>query len=475
MVAELAVLGAIGTTAGLISFLTTTVETLNKKYHDFSEGQYRLGYWRKRMNLIHQELRNWRNIWYDKYGDPFPDDTYRLFWGQDGLQDVDLALIRIRAEANHIKDFLYCKANDSPKVPTSKKGLWTQIVDQLSSERRQLSCEDDWLRRVVYALFQGSLLKERIDRLKDEVEMLNKDSRSLYWTLLDETKDSTKWIDPKELSATNKYLIHSRDAIDNMELLYSAAQDRGKWTLVLGKPSPDETLRNLVDGLEFELEFISQNQDGYQLVTVTIESGLSEKRFEISQIVKEISFEGLGAALTIKDLLQKVQADAGLRKTSECSLGIVATKLVKSIVLLYNAPWTKDLCTCGILIADTMEHEKDVCTFRAKQSGCHDRDTKEQRFLRLAVALAELCIAAPIRFVGLQQTQKQYSFEICTFEPGTTAQSTRRDVEQIGVRNWKRVQEEELLRRHLLDQKILGMQQFDQSASFEHLRRLWNQ
>lgn len=443
MVAELAVFGAIGTTAGLISFLSTTVETLNKKYHDFVEGADRLDYCRNRIIVIDQDLRNWRNTWHDKYQNPFPNTTYELFWGRDGFEKVKGMLVRIQREEENIRTFLYCRATNSPKVSASEQDHWKQILNQLLSEREQVACEDRWLRKLIYALFQGSLLKERIDRLKDEVELLNKFSRNEYWMLLNENLDSNKSIDPEELKTTNKFQVQLMGAGEKMKYMYDEEQDSRKWRLVLGKPSPDETLRNLAEGLGFRIDFVIQGINTYELVTVEIDPAQSACSKETT-CVRMISFEGLGVELSIKRLLRKTLADANLRKAKESTLGIVATKLVKSIVLLYKAPWTKDLCTCGILIADTMEKEEDICTFREREGVCHDRATREQRFLRLAVALAELCMATPIKPVSFQQ--KQYSFEVCALKLRATAQTNRRDIEQVGSEYWQGVQEEELLR-----------------------------
>jgi len=443
MVAELAVFGAIGTTAGLISFLTTTVETLNKKYHDFAEGADRLDYCRNRIIVIEQDLLNWRNTWHDKYHKPFPDTAYQLFWGRDGFEHVEGMLVRIKNEDEKIRDFLYCRATDSPRSSVSEQDCLRNILAQPSSERIQGACEDGWLRKLIYALFQGSLLKERIDRLKDEVELLNKYSKNAYWMLLNENLDPNKWIDPEELKTTNKFQAQLIGAIENMKNMYDAEQDSEKWRLVLGKPPPDETLRNLADGLGFQVDFVTQDINMYKLVTVEIDPAQPTCSKETKR-VRKISFEGLGVELNIKDLLQKTLADANLRKAKESTLGIVATKLVKSIVLLYKAPWTRDLCTCGILIADTMGKEKDICTFRKELGKCHDWAPREQRFLRLAVALAELCMATPIKPISLQQ--QQYSFEVCAFEPRATAKTKRRDIEQVGTKCSRRVQEEELLR-----------------------------
>ena len=443
MVVELAVFGAIGTTAGLISFLITTVETLNKKYHDFVEGADRLDYCRNRIIVIEQDLRNWRNTWHDKYQNPFPNTTYELFWGRDGFEEVKEMLVRIQKEDENIRHFLYCRAANSPKVSASEQYHWEQILNQLSSERKQVACEDGWLRKTIYALFQGSLLKERIDRLKDEVELLNKYSRNEYWMLLNENLDPTKWIDPEELKTTNKFQVQLMGAGEKMKYMYDTEQDSRNWKLVLGKPPPDETLRNLADGLGFQIDFVIQVINTYKLATIKINPAQSACSKETT-CARLVSFEGLGVELSIKDLLRKTLTDANLRKAKEFTLGIVATKLVKSIVLLYKAPWTKDLCTCGILIADTMGKEEDICTFRETGDKCHDRATREQRFLRLAVALAELCMATPIKYISFEQ--KQYSFEVRALKLQATNQKKRWDIEQVGKKYWQRVQEEELLR-----------------------------
>jgi hypothetical protein len=229
-----------------------------------------------------------------------------------------------------------------------------------------------------------------------------------------------------------------------MKRIYDTEINSRNWRLVLGKPPPDETLRNLADGLDFWVEFVAQRNKEYELITVKVDPAQSMDYVEKAS-VRTISFEGMGIEMSIKRLLREALTDVNLRKQKETTFGIVAIKLVKSTVLLYEAPWTRRLCTCGILIADTMDGEKDICTFREKSDdGCHNSATSEQRFLHLAVALAELCLATTIRLTTPIR-QKLYSFYILALKPTAMASTKRRDIAQIG-KHWKTVSEIELLR-----------------------------
>lgn len=443
MVAELAIFGTIGTTAGLITFLATAVETLNKKYHDFIEGADRLNYCRDRIVVVEQDLRNWRNVWYDKYQTPFPDTSYELFWGRNGFAKVKKMLAGVERENTNIKTFLYCNTEESPKVPEQKRLHWGNFLNSPTDEITSATQEEDWLRRLLYTFFEGSHLKESIDRLKDKVDLLDRFSRKEYWMHLNNLTDANKWINPEELRKANNFQIQLMGAVNNMEIMYAKERDRGTWTLVLGQPAPEETLRNLADGLGFHLDFVTQHSNGYQLITVEVDPAGSASREE-TRNVRSISFEGLGVELNIKDLLERTLVDTVLRKANESTLGVVATKLVKSIVLLYRAPWTRGLCTCGILIADTMGHEKDICTFRRKQHECHGPIDKDLRFLHLAVALAELCIAAPIKLIRFHENR--YKFGIQAFRAQFSSYTRRQDIEHVGTRYWHEIGEEELLR-----------------------------
>lgn len=443
MVDALSLFGAVGTTAGVISFLVSTVEILNKKFHDFNEGTDHLNHYRQRMIMIKEVLQNWRRIWHNKYQNPFPDTTYTLFWGSTGFEEVKRMILCIERENESIINFLYCKAEDSPKI--SNQDEWGQILIQLSSGRTSRPCEDGWLKKLVYALFQGSLLKERIDRLKEEVELLVQYSRSRYWMLLDQDSDPNNWIKPEKLRRANELHTQLTGASEEMKRIYDTEINSKNWRLVLGKPPPDETLRNLADGLEFWVEFVTQRSKKYELITVKVDPAQSMDCVEKAN-VRTISFEGIGIEMSIKRLLREALTDVNLRKQKETTFGIVAIKLVKSTVLLYEAPWTRRLCTCGILIADTMDGEEDICTFREKSDdACHDSATSEQRFLHLAIALAELCLATTIRLTTTVNRQQLYSFDILVLNPTAIASTKRRDIAQIG-KYWKTVSEVELLR-----------------------------
>jgi hypothetical protein len=119
MVAELAVLGAIGTLAGLIAFVTSTVEILNKKYQDFREGACRLDYCRTRIRVVQQDLERWKITWLDTYDNPYLDALYELFWGCDGFETIKNMLRGIDNENEKIFAYVYCDDSGAWKLTDS--------------------------------------------------------------------------------------------------------------------------------------------------------------------------------------------------------------------------------------------------------------------------------------------------------------------------------------------------------------------
>lgn len=59
---DFAIFGAVGTTAGLIAFLTNTAESLYKKYKDFEYYEDRLDTYNAQIWIANQGLSNWSKI-----------------------------------------------------------------------------------------------------------------------------------------------------------------------------------------------------------------------------------------------------------------------------------------------------------------------------------------------------------------------------------------------------------------------------
>jgi hypothetical protein len=428
MVAELAVLGAIGTVAGLIAWVTTTVEALNKKYHDFRDGASQLDYCRMRIRVIEQELKIWKNTWVDKYDNPYSDASYELFWGCGGFETIKSMLRGIDHENSKIITYLYCDSRSSPSLTDSERQVWREFL-QVGPEKENIQPTDGWLKQLTYALLQGSYIKECIDRLKERVTMLESFSRREYWMLLSKKSDANKQIDPMELSGTIEFQTQFTSAVRRMWQIYNENEESKKWWLILGKPSPEETLRGLAEGSEFTLNFVHQRRSEYLIMTMTINPTQSISKEPVNK-AKTIELNSIVSNLSIKEVLHEIGGKPSLRKAREPTLGIVAISLVKTMVLLYSAPWTRDLCTCGILLPDTKGSAEDMCTFRQNQNPCHDENSSKQAFLRLAVALAELALRRQIMHVRFNNGQ--YIFDVCK-------------TVTHGVNQWTTVDEERLL------------------------------
>jgi hypothetical protein len=378
--------------------------------------------------VIEQELKSWKNVWVDSYDNPYSDAAYELFWGRDGFQTVKSMLRGIDEENNKILAYLYYKDSSSPDLTDTQRRAWHELL-QVKPSRSNEQSMNGWIKQLTYALFQSSYIKGCIDRLKEGVEMLESFSRREYWMLLSKKLDHNKQIDPMELSETIEFQTQFTSAVRRMWQIYNENEDSKKWWLILGRPSPEEALRDLAEGSEFALEFVHQRRSEYLLMTMTINPTQFTSKKPVNK-AKTIELNSLISNMSIKEVLHEIGANPSLRKAREPTLGIVAMSLVKTMVLLYSAPWTRDLCTCGILFPDTKGSTGDICTFRQNQNPCHDEKSSEQAFLRLAVALAELAMKRQIMHVRFNENQ--YIFDVC------------RTVSQ-GVNQWTTIDEERLL------------------------------
>ncbi|KAL1615989.1 hypothetical protein SLS54_008646 [Diplodia seriata] len=409
MAAEFAAFGAFGTALSLFTFLTTTIEILNKKYFDFIDGADRLDHCRDEIIVIDLELKNWRRTWHDKYGARYADTTYEMFWGLEGYEVVKKMAARIDNEAQKLINHLYYNASDSRKFSEHLKSQWRGLLRERRSLTNGHSLPNDTIRRLCYALFQEKKVKDDIDRLKAATINLGKFSRTTYWTLLDPDIDVGKWVDPKELRIINGFREHLSRAVDKTKI-FSSRFDPKDLSLVLGYPDCEQSLRNLEDGVQFQLQFVVEKEGACQLLLVEVDPSTGNSGPRVSNLDPNINLNGLDNCMDIKALLRSMAFNSLLRKTNESTLGLVAANLAKSVVLLYGAPWTRGVCTCGIRIRDMRGENEDICTFQETDLACHDTSRREQRFLNLAAALAELCIAMPVQ--PISGAGQQYEFEV---------------------------------------------------------------
>jgi hypothetical protein len=380
MVAELAIFAAIGTTAGLITFLTVTAETLYNKAHDASSITDRLNHWRSRMLVADQGLRNWRAIWYDKDGRPRSDPVYQLSWGKNGHRTIQLMLRGIGNVSVEIERILNgswkrCLRSQAPPLRDWRQALESRLYSDGAPQSRDANV----VQKTCLALYQGSHLENSINRLRNKGGIVENYAKQEHLQRLGKDDLSQK-IFSRDLHTTDIVNTNLETLTKTMDEMYQRDQGDDIWVLVLGKPTFKDGLQILRHSSNLGVEFLVDRKKECRLVEIDsrCSAGPSGPCWESGQ---HVQFEGTDCDINLTGLLEETKVDRMLRLEMRPAFATIAMKLTNNI-LLFKSRWTRDLCICGIRIVDNF-----ICTF---QAGCLSQDI--HTLLRLSYILLQLGI-----------------------------------------------------------------------------------
>jgi hypothetical protein len=429
----LSVLGYIGTTAGLIGFLVSTVTRLEKFGRDYKDCGPQLGWYRSKLKTIEWTLIAWKRLWCHEGQRPYLLEDYVHFWGRSGYEEMETKWRLIEEEIQAVGLLLYSGWEKKLSVNScDKRAIWQQramLKQQLMDSDKQFVPSLTWLQKICFASYKGANLEERTKRLKDKVDDLKEFSRLAYWNA-QYTLDVDSPVTQAEL---NNLLQRKRwfdEQADYLNQLYLSCQQSSHiWSLVLSAPDDEANLSLIDDQRDVTIDFdVFRSKtglgDGDRLAAAGI---LSLSCFQMQQmpIVKIIQDLNEYDALQIpvqwstdlKEILSQGKAEYqrllqryGLdhrRTRADTAVG-----LVNWTVLLWRTRWTLGLCSCRIRYAflDAMGNGNATFTSMPCQlfpGICHvvDNGFKARRSLLLGVSLAELALSTPIEIMREESAQ----------------------------------------------------------------------
>lgn len=418
--------GIVGTTAGLISFVANTAEKLHDRKIEWQNCKELLAWYRAQYDTTHLRLRCWTNTWCGKDYSKL-DAAYTYFWGIDGFNAIKQRMKLILGEDGNIRRLLYCESITLPELPQdSLESLrndphwteWQRYLEDIDSCRKLQPQPERWMRRFCFALYKHSDIKTRITRLKEMVADLETFSKLTFW-VHQEQDDTGSQVVSEHLSR----LLRVRRATGRLEQFLGAlgadSTSWNQWALVLGRPDLSESLISFEEDQLLTLEFLVKSQvatsDDRAVSVVHIDCPLTETELgnlrELRTLTVLPKDANRSAFQAVKEFLKQAAIEDDLRKVGELLRATVASELVNSLIVCYGTPCTRALCTCGVR-ATHLINKKRLWTFRAIQGRhpCHDQGLQDRGFFLLAVALAELAISSPINI--LQTMPDEFEFQV---------------------------------------------------------------
>jgi hypothetical protein len=404
--------GIVGTTAGLLSFLVSTVENTTVKYNNYKDCAKKLRKYSHSVETTLVELDGWSCTWSQQRGAryiPYEDEAYELFWGTSGFENIIARSKVIDEEIKAIAEIFACRKSQTAHIDWKILGdlikgpsnddvsRWHRILVAAGPGNRRPQIQqgnETWISKFIFAIYRNTTLKARVDNLQQLVGELKKTSVLLYRL---ENGASSGELDDRMLQQESTLMQERKSLQISLQDLYHDHVEHGlHWNLVLGSPSLDlalSRLRGLSKAL-LRLFFIVHGRDGASYAALTYPTFLNQPRDEVVTNLhgsRELLRTDI-QQLTLRPLDPNDVANAS-------TYTLAAMSVARSAILLYRSPWVNGICSCGISI-NNIAVGQQVLGYSPTDTCDHVGKCRYNVFLLLAKLLAELAIGRPfwIRF-----------------------------------------------------------------------------
>ena len=408
----LSVIGYVGTAAGLLGFLVSTVTRLEQFGRDFRGCRDKLRWCNTQIRTCMLHLEVWKEAWCEQ-GRPYPDADYVYFLGADNFEEMKTKISLVHLEINQIGLLLYSKdleraeQRDVSLITNNHWERWQTRLDRLQGVQRVFQPDSTWLQKICFASFRGMNLEERMKRLKDEIADLKDFSRMACWRAQFRS-EVNKDITQADLMRILDRKARFNDLTDHLQALYRQCVMWGTWSVVLSPPDEEGGPMSLEHTHDVLIEF-----DVSRKAVQPKDIGIVPFRW--SQVRDMPVAEYISLLDTATGLVIPSSRSRFLRSTltglntrvRRSAVARTALGLVNWTILLWHTPWTDSVCTCRIRFVDLdIAGGRQAATLTpfsvdnsraAIQCDCHT--LFERKALLLGVSLAELALGDSIGVV----------------------------------------------------------------------------
>jgi hypothetical protein len=402
----LSVIGYVGTAAGLVGFLVSTVTRLEQWQRDFQDAAFKLNWYKDRLTSIDGELTAWGRLWCGGYS----EDDYWYFWGHRGFESVQQKMTLIHHEINEIGLLLYRRVmRDENELAGGIIGWdwerWKRQLENLKSIQDRYSPSVDLISKVFFASFRGANLKERTTELEKIVSNLKTDTQRLLFDIqFRPTTSQTVDDDVLRRVLDRRSWVDEHRAI--LTELFNLSRRWGNWSLVL-RPPDEQGEPSSIDGgngIKVEFDALPALVSGQ----TTRDLGIVDfypSRFPRNNpaITQWYSQEARGTNLRLPTREDYLVARFTILRRREAGfrqrLARAAIGLINWTMLLWNTPWTDGICSCQLRFVTFRHNGTDVtvATFAAATACRKTRqDHIPNKSLLIGISFAELALMQSI-------------------------------------------------------------------------------
>lgn len=416
------IVGFIGTTAGMIGFIASTVPNVTQRVRDFQDCQNRLRWYHSQILFCEERFQHWVEIWcLHAPMRVFSECDYLDFWGNRGFQTIKTLVDLIGKELKRLNSMIRKRPRGKRQLRRRASGNltrepqdmltandwddWPKVLAYAADPDASTVVKADWVYPFAFALFKSDDFKARISRLKEMITELHDFSRRRYWKMEGED-DVDQVVLSHNVNTLRRRLKQIRLLSTFMNDLYKAVVDFKErssisWSLVLGEPKLKDLLNSLDNATDINIQFVVEYQNSPKQVVSVSYTGTYDT---LTPIVEAYSRENSSTRRdwTTESLKEDLEAPRG-RHISRIKLlrATAALNIVQSLVVFSYTRWTIQLCSCGIGCIEKAGSETlfvlRPTRLQSNEHACLVDAFYGRKYLLLGVVLTELALDTPVQ------------------------------------------------------------------------------
>ncbi|KAF1992570.1 hypothetical protein K402DRAFT_9279 [Aulographum hederae CBS 113979] len=453
MIDPISIVGAAGFALQAIDFILGALDTLGEKTRATQEYERRIAAFSLIYKTCIVRLESWLNVWWG-----YERETYEHFWGPSAFQEIERSFAGVCSLARDIEEEIFGRTvsmKASPQVNKPARSFRRAIGNGLSrvvhkyrdkemsrATAAEVPTTPAWtlwqdlllhfqepsrpkpelydagiIEKIAFGFFRSAILEERLDNLQKQSVILEEFTRSMFRTL--RSQDESCRVDTEDLKQSRE-VQKDADSFNEFALSLHVALQKsdGVWAIELRRPTekgprPTRWQRGYLD---LSLQSIS-GRYGDQMPTrlrvsyptMTHDQGMATElsslltRRENATLMHSHFIDLLPPherlSRPFKELLlQGVIGRPGVLKAWEEDQADLLRSFAHWTVQLLNTPWTSSLCSCGVRFHDARVGSREYSFSTCKEGlWCNGSQTETPRLLLVALVLAELALATPLR------------------------------------------------------------------------------
>lgn len=298
--------------------------------------------------------------------------------------------------------------------PTKEDWAEIRLIDPTSVTDFQRSV----VGRVAFALYGNSRLEEKIERLEGEISYLESLSQSQFRKIRYKSHtQTTTQEDTVESEKLRKFYQGIKKFSTGMDEAQKTLQNHKEWMILLRNPddhgSADLWNSTGVLGVDLALQSRQDPRQGewpWQKIRLYhVPSLLQDPAQRLREAIDQRPVSGLQQrSVSLRTMFEKnyLQGKRANKfwKTERAHLALRYTNWV---LLLWNTPWTANLCTSTISFADFHDHPRFHSLSVTSLTEPATQPTEARRLMLFGIFLTELALERPVELELMEEPQNE--------------------------------------------------------------------